>query len=173
MSSLRQHIAVVPQDLVLFNNTIHYNIAYGNINAATPEEVIKAAKLAHVHDSIMKMPLGYDTIVGERGLKISGGEKQRICLARALMKNSEILLLDEVTSGLDAESESAIQDALTEISKTKSVIMISHRLKTAQNADVIYVFDQGKVVETGTHDSLMKKNGLYHNLISLQRITQK
>lgn len=170
LSSLRKEITVVPQDLVLFNDTIYYNISYGNIACSSKEDVIAAAKIAHVHDAIMRMPNGYDTVVGERGLKLSGGEKQRICLARALMKDSKILLLDEITSGLDAESESGIQDALTEIAKSKSVVMISHRLKTAQNADLIYVFDNGSVVETGTHQQLMQLNGMYCNMVSLQNL---
>eukprot|EP01125_Pyxidicula_operculata_P017539 TRINITY_DN613_c0_g7_i1.p1 TRINITY_DN613_c0_g7~~TRINITY_DN613_c0_g7_i1.p1 ORF type:complete len:668 (-),score=122.63 TRINITY_DN613_c0_g7_i1:12-2015(-) len=173
LESLRSNIAVVPQDMVLFNETIRYNVAYGNENA-TDEEIKDACRQAHIHNSIVKMHNSYDTIVGERGLKLSGGEKQRICLARALMKNAPILLLDEATSGLDAESEKAIQEALDGVKKKNTtVIMISHRLKTVKDADWILVFDKGRVVEEGTHNSLiMDKDGIYHNLVQMQNLSQ-
>jgi len=179
LESLRQNIAVVPQDLVLFNETIRYNIAYGRCSSQTvlaPEElqaeIEKCAKIAHIHDQILKMPDGYNTVVGERGLKLSGGEKQRICLARALMKNPPILLLDEVTSGLDADSEQHVQLALEEITKERTVLMISHRLKTVQSCDLILVFDGGQVVESGAHAQLMTKNGLYSSLVKKQTLLQ-
>eukprot|EP01127_Copromyxa_protea_P003434 TRINITY_DN1324_c0_g1_i2.p2 TRINITY_DN1324_c0_g1~~TRINITY_DN1324_c0_g1_i2.p2 ORF type:complete len:328 (-),score=71.80 TRINITY_DN1324_c0_g1_i2:54-1037(-) len=171
LNSLRQVIGVVPQDLILFNNTIRYNIAYGKVDA-TDEEIQASAKLAHIHDAIMRMPKGYDTEVGERGLKLSGGEKQRVCLARALMKNPSILLLDEATSGLDAESEQAIHDALDQITEGRTVLMISHRLKTVQSADVILVFDKGQVVEQGSHEELIQKpNGVYKQLVRMQSLS--
>eukprot|EP01128_Nolandella_sp_AFSM9_P010151 TRINITY_DN6975_c0_g1_i1.p1 TRINITY_DN6975_c0_g1~~TRINITY_DN6975_c0_g1_i1.p1 ORF type:complete len:493 (-),score=115.04 TRINITY_DN6975_c0_g1_i1:736-2214(-) len=170
LNSLRETISVVPQDLVLFNQSIRYNISYGR-GDATDEEIYEAARQAHVYDAIMAMPKQFDTAVGERGLKLSGGEKQRICLARALMKQPKILLLDEATSGLDAESEVAVQKAIDDTSSGRTVFMISHRLKSAQNADVILVFDKGQVVESGSHNELIAKNGLYASLVDLQDIS--
>lgn len=168
---MRKNIGVVPQDMVLFNETIRYNIQYGNIDASL-EQIEKCARLAHIHDAIMKMPKGYDTIVGERGLMISGGEKQRICLARVLMKDPKILLLDEATSGLDAESEQAIQSALDDITTDRTVIMISHRLKTVQKADQIFVIDKGTIVEQGTHSHLMSNpSGVYRGLVQMQTLS--
>lgn len=170
MDSLRKSIGVVPQDLVLFNESIFYNILYGNIKA-TKQEVEQAAKSANIHDSILKMNSGYETIVGERGLKLSGGEKQRICLARALLKNPPILILDEVTSSLDSDSEISIQKAIDKVvQEGRTVIMISHRLKTIQNADKILVLENGKIVEEGTHSQLITLNGLYHRLVENQNL---
>jgi ABC-type transport system involved in Fe-S cluster assembly fused permease/ATPase subunit len=170
IDSLRRAIGVVPQDLVLFNESIFYNIQYGNPNA-TKEEVENAAKAANVHDAILRMPDGYETSVGERGLKLSGGEKQRVCLARALLKNPPILILDEATSSLDAESEAAVQVAIDNVvGGGRTVLMISHRLKTVHNADKIVVLDNGKIVEEGTHNSLMATRGHYFNLVQKQNL---
>lgn len=170
IDSLRRAIGVVPQDLVLFNESIFYNIQYGN-PSATKEEVEEAAKKANVHDAILRMPDGYNTSVGERGLKLSGGEKQRVCLARALLKNPPILILDEATSSLDAESEAAVQVAIDNVvGGGRTVLMISHRLKTVHNADKIVVLDGGKIVEEGTHNSLMQTKGHYFNLVQKQNL---
>jgi ABC-type transport system involved in Fe-S cluster assembly fused permease/ATPase subunit len=169
LDSLRQNISVVPQDLVLFNDTIYYNIAYGRPNS-TPQEVVEAAKMAHIHDDIMRMPEGYDTVVGERGLKLSGGEKQRVCLARALIKNPRVLVLDEATASLDAESEAAIADTLGKATTGRSVLVIAHRLRTVQDAHSIVVLKHGKVVEVGNHHELIAKNGHYASLVNKQYI---
>jgi len=170
LNSLRQNIGIVPQDLVLFNESIYYNIAYGKPSATT-EEVHQVAKLANIHDQIMAMPHHYDTVVGERGLKLSGGEKQRICLARALLKNPPILILDEATSGLDAESEHAIQSALDKITKQRTVVIISHRLKTVMSAQKIIVIHRGEVLEEGTHEELLAiPSGHYKVLVEKQQL---
>jgi ATP-binding cassette, subfamily B (MDR/TAP), member 7 len=167
LDSLRKSIGVVPQDMVLFNDTIYYNLSYGN-PSATKDEIEAAAKLALIHDAIMKMPDGYQTQVGERGLKVSGGEKQRICLARALLKNPQILILDEATSNLDAENEDLVQKALDNAMAGRTVLMISHRLKTVHNADHIIVMDAGLVAEEGTHDQLVARKGVYSRLVEKQ-----
>lgn len=171
IDSLRKTIGVVPQDLVLFNESIFYNIRYGN-PSATEEEVYEAAKKANVHEQILRMPGGYETSVGERGLKLSGGEKQRVCLARALLKNPPILILDEATSSLDSESEAAVQVAIDNVvGGGRTVLMISHRLKTVHNADKIVVLDSGKVVEEGTHSALMALRGYYFSLVQKQNLS--
>ena len=169
--SLHQAVGVVPQDTVLFNDTIHYNIAYGHENA-THAEVINAAKNAQIHKFIMSLPQQYNTVVGERGLKLSGGEKQRVGIARTLLKNPPILLLDEATSALDSETEHEIQEALERASQGRTVVMIAHRLSTVLNADKIIVLEDGVVVEVGTHSELLKKNGRYLDLWTLQRSEQ-
>ena len=169
--SLHQAIGVVPQDTVLFNDTIYYNIAYGRAHASR-EEVIKAARDAQIHDFIMSLPDAYDTRVGERGLKLSGGEKQRVGIARTLLKDPPILLLDEATSALDSETEHEIQEALERAGQGRTVITIAHRLSTVQNADRILVLEKGTVVETGTHSELLSKNGRYLDLWTLQRSEQ-
>ena len=169
--SLHQAIGVVPQDTVLFNDTIYYNIAYGRAHA-TRDEVIKAARDAQIHDFIMSLPDAYDTRVGERGLKLSGGEKQRVGIARTLLKDPPILLLDEATSALDSETEHEIQEALERAGQGRTVITIAHRLSTVQNADRILVLEKGTVVETGTHNELLSKNGRYLDLWTLQRSEQ-
>ncbi len=169
--SLHQAIGVVPQDTVLFNDTIYYNIAYGR-EYATREEVIQAAKDAKIHDFIMSLPEKYDTRVGERGLKLSGGEKQRVGIARTLVKDPPILLLDEATSALDSETESEIQEALERAGQGRTVITIAHRLSTVLKADKILVLEGGVVVETGTHAELLDKNGRYLDLWTLQRSEQ-
>jgi ABC-type multidrug transport system fused ATPase/permease subunit len=160
LKHLRDQIGYVLQDTVLFRGTIFENIAFGRPDA-TKEEVIEAAKLANAHDFIMAMPLGYDTPVGERGLTLSGGQRQRIGIARVMVRNSPILLLDEPTAALDSESEKLVIDALQKLMKGKTVIAIAHRLSTIRDADQIVVIQDGGVAESGTHDELMAKNGLY------------
>lgn len=154
--SLHQSIGVVPQDTVLFNDTILYNIAYGR-EGASFAEIEQAAKDAQIHDFIQSLPQGYDTLVGERGLKLSGGEKQRVGIARTLLKNPPILLLDEATSALDSETEHEIQDALDRAGRGRTVLMIAHRLSTVAKADSIVVLEDGQVVERGDHKTLLAR----------------
>jgi len=158
--SLHAAIGVVPQDTVLFNDTIGYNIGYGRAGA-TQSEIEEAARAAQIHDFIASLPEGYATQVGERGLKLSGGEKQRVGIARTLLKNPPILLLDEATSALDTQTEREIQGALARAAEGRTVIMIAHRLSTVANADRIVVLDQGVVVEEGTHSDLLARQGRY------------
>lgn len=167
-ASLRSHIGVVPQDTVLFNDTIYYNIAYGSPEASRAE-VIEAARNAHLAGFIERLPDGYDTIVGERGLKVSGGEKQRIAIARTILKNPEILIFDEATSSLDSESEKAILRNLNEIAANRTTLVIAHRLSTVVDADNIVVLDQGRVVEQGKHAELIARRGTYAHLWQLQQ----
>ena len=166
--SLHQSIGVVPQDTVLFNDTILYNIAYGR-EGASRAEIEEAAKDAQIHDFIQSLPQGYDTLVGERGLKLSGGEKQRVGIARTLLKNPPILLLDEATSALDSETEHEIQDALDRAGQGRTVVMIAHRLSTVAQADTIIVLEEGQIVERGDHNSLLARKGRYHALWTLQQ----
>ena len=161
--SLHSSIGVVPQDTVLFNDTIYYNIAYGLDNASRVA-VEKAARDAQIHDFIISLPEGYDTTVGERGLKLSGGEKQRVGIARTLLKNPPILLLDEATSALDTETEREIRESLTNASEGRSVLTIAHRLSTIADADRIIVLENGSIVEIGRHKALLSKRGRYHSL---------
>ncbi|MDC0627389.1 ABC transporter ATP-binding protein/permease [Candidatus Pelagibacter sp.] len=167
-NSLRKIIGVVPQDTVLFNDTIYYNIAYGN-TGATKEEVISAAKNADIHDFITILPDGYETIVGERGLKLSGGEKQRVAIARTILKNPKIFFFDEATSALDTSTEKEIQKNLENVSKGKTTLIIAHRLSTAANADNIIVLDQGSIIEQGTHESLLLEKGKYFEMWGKQK----
>jgi len=167
-NSLRKIIGVVPQDTVLFNDTIYYNIAYGN-TGATREEVISAAQNADIHDFITILPDGYETIVGERGLKLSGGEKQRVAIARTILKNPKIFFFDEATSALDTSTEKEIQKNLENVSKGKTTLIIAHRLSTAANADNIIVLDQGAIIEQGTHESLLLEKGKYFEMWGKQK----
>ena len=166
--SLRKIIGVVPQDTVLFNDTIYYNISYGNTNA-NKEEVISAAQNADIHNFIVSLPDGYETIVGERGLKLSGGEKQRVAIARTILKNPKIFFFDEATSALDTSTEKEIQKNLENVSKDKTTLIIAHRLSTAANADNIIVLDQGAIVEQGTHQSLLLEKGKYFEMWGKQK----
>lgn len=161
--SLRKSIGIVPQDTVLFNDTIYYNIAYGN-NAASYDEVIAASKNAHIHEFISTLPEGYETQVGERGLKLSGGEKQRIAIARTLLKNPSIYVFDEATSSLDTKTEKLIQASLKEISARHTTLIIAHRLSTIIDADEIIVLDNGYIVERGNHKTLLQHKGYYAEL---------
>ncbi|MNI53029.1 Iron import ATP-binding/permease protein IrtA [compost metagenome] len=167
---LLANISMVFQDVYLFQDSIGNNIRIGKMDA-TQEEIEEAAKRACCHEFIAKLPQGYDTPVGEGGSTLSGGEKQRISIARALLKDSSIVLLDEATASLDPENESAVQQAINELVANKTVIMIAHRLKTIQNADKILVLEQGEVVEEGSHEELLEMKGLYANLWSLQQDT--
>lgn len=167
-ASLRQHIGIVPQDTVLFNDTILYNIAYGN-PAATQEEIVQAAKAARIHEFIVGLPDQYQTQVGERGLKLSGGEKQRVAIARTLLKNPPILVFDEATSALDTRTERAIQEELGQIAKDRTTLIIAHRLSTVVDADQIIVLDQGRVLEAGSHRELMQRDGRYAQMWALQQ----
>jgi ATP-binding cassette, subfamily B, heavy metal transporter len=166
--SLRSAIGVVPQDTVLFNDTIFYNIKYGRPDA-TDEEIYDAAKLAQIDDFIRTLPAGYQTMVGERGLKLSGGEKQRVAIARTILKGPPILMLDEATSALDSHTEREIQDALDRVSKNRTTLVIAHRLSTIVHADNILVLEKGSLVEQGTHAELIQKNGLYASLWDRQK----
>lgn len=163
LDSLRKCIGVVPQDTVLFNDTIYHNIHYGRLPAAE-EEVFDAARRAFIHDTIMKFPQKYSTVVGERGLKLSGGEKQRISLARAFLKAPSILLCDEATSALDSTTEAEILNALKSLARNRTSIFIAHRLTTAMQCDEIIVLENGKVVEQGSHDTLLSRAGRYAQL---------
>ncbi len=167
-ASLHAAIGVVPQDTVLFNDTIRYNIAYGR-DGATQQEIEQAAQAAQIHEFIQSLPEGYDTMVGERGLKLSGGEKQRVGIARTLLKNPPILLLDEATSALDTETEASIQTALRRAGEGRTVITIAHRLSTIADADRIIVLENGEIVEQGTHVSLLQREGRYAALWNRQR----
>jgi ABC-type transport system involved in Fe-S cluster assembly fused permease/ATPase subunit len=171
-TSLRAAMGVVPQDTVLFNDTIRYNIQYGRADA-TSAEVEEAARLAQIDGFIRQMPEGYDTMVGERGLKLSGGEKQRVAIARTILKAPPILILDEATSALDSHTEKEIQDALDRVSKDRTTLVIAHRLSTIVHADNILVLEQGKLVEQGKHAELMAKGGLYASLWNRQREAEK
>ena len=166
--SLRKHIGVVPQDTVLFNDTIYYNISYGNPNA-NEEEIYNAAKSADIHNFIINLPEGYQTIVGERGLKLSGGEKQRVAIARAILKNPSIFFFDEATSALDSATEKEIQKNLQAISKNRTTLVIAHRLSTAADADEILVLEQGEITERGNHEELISKKGKYSEMWSKQK----
>ena len=170
--SLRDNIGIVPQDTVLFNHSIEHNIRYARLDA-TDEEVIQAAKHANIHDFITSLPDGYQTVVGERGLKLSGGEKQRIAIARVILKNPRILVFDEATSSLDSHSEQLILESLKEVAEKHTTLVIAHRLSTIIDADNIIVLDKGHVAEQGTHQQLLEKDGLYAHLWQLQQEEQE
>ena len=167
LHSLRNQIAIVTQQTILFNDTVGNNIAYGDIDR-TQDDIINAAKAANAHDFIMKLPKGYDSNIGELGTKLSGGEKQRISIARALLKNAPILILDEATSSLDTEAEIEVQDALDNLMKGRTTLVIAHRLSTVRNADRIIALVNGQIIEEGNHESLMSKKGEYYRLYNLQ-----
>jgi len=164
---LRSVLGIVPQETFLFSGSIRDNIAYAKISA-TDEEIIACAKMANAHDFITGLPDGYQTLVGERGVRLSGGEKQRVAIARSLLRNPKILIFDEATSSLDTESESLVQDAIKNMMKGRTTFVIAHRLSTVQNADKIIVLDNGKIVEDGDHNTLLAKNGIYRKLYEIQ-----
>jgi ATP-binding cassette subfamily B protein len=167
-ASLRAAIGIVPQDTVLFNDTILYNIRYGRTEASD-EEVVEAARAAHIHEFIESLPLKYETQVGERGLKLSGGEKQRVAIARALLKNPRILIFDEATSALDSRAEKAIQAELERIAQGRTTLVIAHRLSTVMDADEILVLSHGRIAERGTHTQLLEAEGEYSRMWALQQ----
>jgi len=167
LQTWRRAMSVVRQDTFLFNDTVRKNILLGDPEASE-SEVIKAAKLANAHEFIVKLPQGYDTLIGDRGLRLSGGQRQRLALARAIIRNPQILILDEATSALDTESEQLIQEALKEIERDRTTIIVAHRLSTIEKADNILVIENGKVIEEGSHAELIKKNGAYAKYYSLQ-----
>lgn len=167
LQSLRAHIGIVSQEIVLFDDTIRNNIAFGR-TGASQADVEQAAKLAYAHDFILRIPDGYDALIGERGLKLSGGERQRLAIARALLRDPPLLILDEATSALDTESERIVQLALANLMKNRTTLVIAHRLSTIQNADRIVVLDRGTVVEIGSHEDLLRQGGSYHRLHALQ-----
>jgi ATP-binding cassette subfamily B protein len=166
--SLRAAIGIVPQDTVLFNDSIYFNIAYGRPEASR-EEVIEAARMACILDFIERLPDGWDTVVGERGLKLSGGEKQRVAIARAILKRPRILIFDEATSSLDSHTEQAIQQTLEAVATDHTTLVIAHRLSTVVDADQILVMDQGRIVERGTHAELLRAGGAYKAMWELQQ----
>jgi ATP-binding cassette, subfamily B, heavy metal transporter len=166
--SVRRAIGIVPQDTVLFNDTVAYNIAYGRTDA-TRDEVEAAARAARIHDFIVSTPKGYDTMVGERGLKLSGGEKQRVAIARTLLKNPPIMIFDEATSALDSANERAIQAELQGVARNKTALVIAHRLSTVVDAHQILVMEQGRIVERGTHAQLLAANGRYAEMWRMQQ----
>lgn len=172
LTSLCSLIGIVTQETFLFNDTIRDNIAYGRVDA-TEEEIIEAAKAAFAHDFVSNFPMGYNTVIGERGVRLSGGEKQRISIARALLKNPDILILDEATSALDSESEKMVQKALENLMQQRTTLVIAHRLSTIVHADLILVFEGGKIVEMGKHDELLAKKAVYSKLHRIQFRTDK
>ena len=167
LASLRRNIGIVQQDIYLFNASIRDNILYGRLDA-TEEEVIEAAKRANIHDYIMSLDEGYDTVIGERGVRLSGGQKQRLCIARVFLKNPPILILDEATSALDNTTEILIQQALDELCKGRTTLVVAHRLSTIKNADEIAVISEGNIIEQGTHDELVSRGGVYAKLYQQQ-----
>jgi subfamily B ATP-binding cassette protein MsbA len=170
VESLRAKMGIVSQESILFNDTVFNNIAFGKPEC-TLEEVEQAAKVANAHEFISQMEGGYNARIGERGTKLSGGQRQRISIARAILKNPDILILDEATSALDSESEKLVQDALTNLMKNRTSIVIAHRLSTIQEADKIYVMQEGEIIEEGKHDDLLKKGGVYKKLIEIQSVS--
>ncbi len=172
MESLREQVGIVPQETMLFNGTVYDNILYGRLDA-TKEEIEAAAKAANAHHFIMELPNGYDTQLGDRGVNMSGGQRQRIAIARAILKNPQILILDEATSALDTQSERVVQEALDRLMVGRTSFVIAHRLSTIKNADKILVMEKGKIVEEGSHEELMARNGLYAHLYQIQYRTKE
>lgn len=167
LKSLRRQIGIVSQDTVLFDETVRNNIAYGKLDAAE-HELVEAAQAAYAHDFIQRLPDGYDTVIGENGVKLSGGERQRLAIARAILRDPPILILDEATSSLDSESERIVQLALSNLMRNRTTLVIAHRLSTVQNADRIIVLDRGRIVETGSHEELLRNGGRYQRLHAIQ-----
>jgi subfamily B ATP-binding cassette protein MsbA len=167
LQSLRAQIGMVSQSTVLFDETIQYNIAYGRSDASQAD-IIEAAKAAYAHDFIQRLPNGYETFIGENGVKLSGGERQRLAIARAILRDSPLLILDEATSALDSESERIVQLALTNLMKNRTTLVIAHRLSTIQNADRIVVLNRGRIVEVGSHQDLLRRDGFYKRLHAMQ-----
>jgi subfamily B ATP-binding cassette protein MsbA len=167
LKSLRDQLGIVTQESILFNDTVRANIAYGD-PSKNMDDIIRAAEMANAHNFIIQMPKGYDTVIGERGFKVSGGERQRLCIARAILKNPPILILDEATSSLDTENERLVQDAISKLMKHRTVIVIAHRLSTIQQANCIVVLKDGHIVQKGTHDELIAESGIYKTLYEMQ-----
>jgi subfamily B ATP-binding cassette protein MsbA len=173
LASLRSNISLVSQDVILFNDTIANNLAYGQLRQCSRAEMLQAAEAAHVLDFVKEMPEGFETIVGDRGILLSGGQRQRIAIGRALLKNAPVLILDEATSALDTKSERRIQEALANLMADRTTLMIAHRLSTVESADQIIVLDQGRIVESGTHQELLAASGAYANLYRMQFSDEK
>jgi subfamily B ATP-binding cassette protein MsbA len=169
MEDLRNLMGIVTQEPILFNDTIEANIALGNLHAQ-PEQIEQAAKIANANEFIQRKEEGYQTLVGDRGSKLSGGEKQRVTIARAVLKNPPILILDEATSSLDTESEKWVQDAINNLMKDRTSIIIAHRLSTVRHADEIIVLQEGRIAERGKHEDLMLRNGIYSKLVNMQEM---
>jgi ABC-type multidrug transport system fused ATPase/permease subunit len=167
LSSLRDKMGIVTQETILFNETIEFNIKYG-ISEFTEDDLIVSTKAANAYDFIQDQPDGFKTVIGEKGVKLSGGQRQRIAIARAIYKNPPFLILDEATSALDTKSERLVQNALDNLMKNRTVLVIAHRLSTVKNADQIIVMDEGKIIETGSHNQLYDKKGMYYNLYNVQ-----
>ncbi len=167
LSSLRKNISLVSQDIILFDDTVKANIAYANLNASD-DQIKKACEFAAAADFIEKLPQSYETVIGENGVRLSGGQKQRISIARAILKDTPIILLDEATSSLDADSEQKVQNAIINLTKNRTTLVIAHRLSTIIRANKIFVVSQGKIIDTGTHNDLLKNSNIYKNLYSKQ-----
>ena len=168
LENLRSHLSLVSQDVVLFNDTVINNLAYGQLKSKSREEILEAAKAAHVLEFVEDMPNGMDTLVGDRGVLLSGGQRQRIAIGRALLKDAPVLILDEATSALDTQSERIIQEALNALMRDRTTLVIAHRLSTVERADEIIVLHEGQVVESGTHQSLLEAGGRYAELYRMQ-----
>ena len=168
LANLRANISLVSQDVILFNDTIANNLAYGQLRQCTRAELLQAAEAAHVIDFVEELPEGFDTVVGDRGILLSGGQRQRIAIGRALLKNSPLLILDEATSALDSESEKYIQHAMQTVMHNRTTVVVAHRLSTIENADQILVMDQGEITEQGNHQQLLAMGGIYAGLHHMQ-----